>query len=275
MNETGETVNDLQRDCFNFLQEWKYSGKSNALYRGTKDSIGELQKFKTAVFRMPRDTTYTATLWLDNFYKQKLGVALRTTSVFATGDFDSANAYGPTFYCIPASNYTLYCNSKVRDVYTDVFAPYGTQPKFSKSQQIFSTYSIMISAKTNYRPDPKWGTILRQTASTFLTPTVAVFSDSDKIELLKRYKPWAYLNGKYIFEQLDEVNVPGDKISAEKAYEIFWKPCFDELLKRMESLFSETKKMSLTEASGTNNEVMIQCPAYYLATKEVISQIWE
>lgn len=292
------SINAVKRECKEFLTEWQKLGVlGGALYRGMSVDVKKVEKFLPLLYRLPKDTPFAASNYLDQLYKKTTGIPLRSTSVFASHDKSATEVYGNSYYFAPTGKYSLWYNSKIRDAFVDVFTPPTVDfiPKLAEPGQPLNVNSIISAAKTPIKPDPKTGSLLRTTAKHFLLPSVAALTDAERIKILKSFSSGAYLNGNMISEGiLDKIaawidkknkeaaglkydpntDLYGDKISPEKAYKIFWKPCFDELEFRIFDLFAQTRRVTLAQACSKDVEVMVQCESYFLINSMVVHELW-
>jgi hypothetical protein len=106
-------ANIIKEDCKPFLKEF---GKK-PLFRGTEKKIKTIMELKPRTDRKPRDMHISVQTELNNMYKKKFGVALRSEAVFIAPKQTTALMYGNKHFFFPRGKFDYYWNPDVPDTY--------------------------------------------------------------------------------------------------------------------------------------------------------------
>ena len=103
----------IEQDCSEFLQAAKQTNKW--LYRG---SLGSTAAYvgKSWDNRRPRDSSQQTQKIFDSLLAQLGFVALRSNSIFATADINSAIKFGEVFLIFPIDNHSNFTYTKYKDL---------------------------------------------------------------------------------------------------------------------------------------------------------------
>ena len=117
--EINEISEILKRDCSEFLNLLKQSGKS-AIFRGVEDMYSEFDEFQSHTNRHPKDMSIEVHRTLDDLFENKFGIKIRSTGNFCTFDLETAKRYGKPFMFFPIGEFKYFWNPKVLDLYTEI-----------------------------------------------------------------------------------------------------------------------------------------------------------
>ena len=113
-------IQSLNKDCMEFIQELRKSGK-NPLWRGTnKSRTKSIVKVTPRQDRYPKDMPEFMHDMIDEQFKAKFGWKPRSTGVFVTGRKSDAGSYGATYMFFPVGKYSYLYNPDVSDLYSEV-----------------------------------------------------------------------------------------------------------------------------------------------------------
>ncbi len=117
--ELDVVLNKIEDKCSHYLNEvrkrnyWLYSGRRN-------DSDLLIHK-KVRKDRRPKDTPLDLHFYLDELFRMKTGIKLRSNSVFGIRSYDIARKYGTVYVLFPiGNNYSLWYNPDVNDLWSEV-----------------------------------------------------------------------------------------------------------------------------------------------------------
>ncbi len=115
----------LERDCSKFLSELK-DKEQNPIFRGYRKIIGSeiidgIYKKTARTDRRAKDMNVGISEDLDNRFKEKFGIYLRSSGVFATKNPDTSDDYGTSYMFFPIGDYKYYANLAIRDLYSTVY----------------------------------------------------------------------------------------------------------------------------------------------------------
>lgn len=108
----------LKRDCQPFLNDIK--GSLRFLYHGSKnlDKNMEIKLIKSKKNRLPKDTPLDLHNLLDNLFKKKFGIKLRSNSLFCSSSDFFVSSYGHPSLIFPVGKYEVYWSKKIIDLYS-------------------------------------------------------------------------------------------------------------------------------------------------------------
>ena len=115
-----EMVDLIQEECQPFLKDWKSKYVKHFLYSGRNYGF-EFGEGKVRKNRKPKDTPQEIHQMVDDWFKKKFGVRVRSNSMFLSFNRSVAINYGNTTYIIfPIGKYKLFSSSSVEDLYIDI-----------------------------------------------------------------------------------------------------------------------------------------------------------
>ncbi len=85
-----------------------------------KVNADEVTEIQAKANREPTDTSLEATKFMNDFFKKKFGIALRSETVFSTPERSIARSYGTDFCIIPSNGYTMYQHPKILDFFRNI-----------------------------------------------------------------------------------------------------------------------------------------------------------
>lgn len=121
-------ANTLKTECSQWISEYKHL----AIYRGFS-SIPRGEKeyrnfFKKEVRkdRTPKDISKRSSKYVNKYLKERFGFS-RQDSVFASKSPGVAEKYGSTYRIYPIGEFDAIYNTKIKDLYTDIFSYSSTK----------------------------------------------------------------------------------------------------------------------------------------------------
>lgn len=130
-NLTAKDAADLiKKNCSYFLEESKFDSRlilTTGLWRGFdspkyifNSCFGESKVNKNRKpLTMPIELHYV----LDDYFKRESGTNFRSQSIFCTGSYTEAKAYGEPHLVFPKGKFKIAWSSSVRDAYVSFAAP--------------------------------------------------------------------------------------------------------------------------------------------------------
>ena len=123
----------IKRDCAPFLAMIDNNPLKYELWRGSYDINSFFVKHECPVNRSPRDTDYTVSRIVDEWFLDKTGIRFRSNATFATGNILMTDDYGPPYLVFPIGEFSFSWSSKVADMtydLLDVQGADGEDPEF-------------------------------------------------------------------------------------------------------------------------------------------------
>ncbi len=105
----------------NLIREFHHINlKTPMLLSGRKSNDSMIIK-NIRIDRQPKDTSYDSHLFVDQVFHEIFGINARSSSIFVTGQYSTANSYGDSVYGIfpHGTNYEILWSPQVRDLYSD------------------------------------------------------------------------------------------------------------------------------------------------------------
>jgi len=117
-----DVIKLLEDYCQPFIKDLMATGLTHKfLYSGRRESGKDIFKKSVRINRKPLDTPIVVHNKLDELFKKKFGVALRSSSVFVTPNYMLATEYGNDAYMIfPIGKYSIYWSEKISDLYDHI-----------------------------------------------------------------------------------------------------------------------------------------------------------
>jgi len=112
-----EVVEIIKKDC---PRSYIVQTKGEFFYRGTKDSINDIKKFKSRTDRIPKDTPPELHNMLDSLFKRYLGWHARSEGTFVNGKKDNISGYGISFMFFPIGKYDFVWSPSIEDLYSKI-----------------------------------------------------------------------------------------------------------------------------------------------------------
>ena len=107
----------IKKDCQPFIKEIK--NPNCFLYSGRKEKLPYIKK-KVRKDRKPLDTPEVIHNALNDIFKKKFGIKLRSESLFVSKCIGQASGYGTPYIILPIGKYKLYSNTDITDLYSSL-----------------------------------------------------------------------------------------------------------------------------------------------------------
>ncbi len=160
-----ETVDFLLKNCKPFLKEMglKKGKPPRWLYSGRKHQASTYVR-RVQQDRTPLDTPKLVHTAFDTLFQKKFRVKARSNSIFCTGNYGRASAYGHPFIIVPIGKYTYLYSTKVRDLYdyvrlsaqasaTGVHLDRGSRPSDRDMDKLMDFFKETVESYTNKNLD--------------------------------------------------------------------------------------------------------------------------
>ena len=106
----------IVRDCGFFFSNIQWG--NFYLYRGMKNN-NKMVKKDVRTDRHPLDSSLFLHTKLNEIFNELYGVNLRSSSLFATGDYKIAKGYGKLHLIFPIGKFDYYWSQNIRDLFID------------------------------------------------------------------------------------------------------------------------------------------------------------
>lgn len=108
-------IDILQRDCSEYIKSMIKAGLP--LLRGVRKNIVDFEKFIPRTDRTATDTPWHIHMILDELFYEKFGWKARSSGVFATSTYHTADFYGNAFYFFPFNGFKYVWHPIVKDLF--------------------------------------------------------------------------------------------------------------------------------------------------------------
>lgn len=118
LNENDEYVDllgKLEKDCSQYLSDVRRL-KGGILLSGRKNKSSWFQR-DIRKNRKPLDTPIEIHNMIDDVFEKKMGIRLRSNSLFCVADRLLAESYGDVFAILPMGKYASWYNEEIRDLF--------------------------------------------------------------------------------------------------------------------------------------------------------------
>ena len=112
-----EIIEILEKDCKPFISKM---GKSHLLLRGSRHSNPDITKMTPRSDRHPMSTSPRIQEILDQLFENKFGWKPRSSSVFCTTVYNTAQFYGEPNSIWPIGNFKFLWSDTITDMFTRV-----------------------------------------------------------------------------------------------------------------------------------------------------------
>lgn len=113
-------INSLKKECKPILDFYKKNNWKKLLFRGIPDYSEEIEKRKVRKNRQPFDTDEEIHEILNEYFIKKFNLPLRSISLFCSGNWDMADAYGDVFIIFPTGKFDCYWSEKIQDLWKEL-----------------------------------------------------------------------------------------------------------------------------------------------------------
>ena len=144
LNKDQKLLNQIQKDCHLYIQQAERA--HGWLYRGSLNKTS-VRMGTTTFGRIPKDSDLAVSLWFDENLKKSGAIALRSNSIFTSGNSRQAAGYGHLYVVFP-KNGSDYTWTTMRDLilmpsdmflHTDIGLVY-----LIKQNQRYHNYQVLL-----------------------------------------------------------------------------------------------------------------------------------
>ena len=131
-------IKDLVKEGYSYIKK-----NQDVLYSGKNDNNSIITK-TVRTDRNPMNTEYDLHLFLDRQFYKKFKIKPRSSAVFCSGAFQTADGYGTPYLIFPVNKYQIIWSNKIRDLYLDFdksFLRYWTQKYHDERSKIFANFT--------------------------------------------------------------------------------------------------------------------------------------
>lgn len=291
-----EIIKEIKTECSNFIKDTRDTNTSKPLYRGQRDELpSQISIITSPPFREPRDTNPLIHKIYDDYFTLSGFKAKRSNSIFATGSYEQASAYGKVYYIIPVNGYSFTWSPKVDDMLSGLsrsfFKDHYKQlfPNVEKMRSEILKYKTKYSDVPNIRTEDNIDRWLewRQKYTSLELDKRSFFnyfinSTFDKVvhdNIRKEHEeiePGTYYREYGIFK-----NKPVKDIEMPEVYEILKKyppEVLFQAYKKNVPLFKkyfDYKNTDIESAIRSRNEIHINGTCYIFKENEILIQIYK
>ncbi len=119
LEELNLMLSKIEDKCSHYLTQAKIN--NFYLYSGRKKEKDLLINKKVRKNRKPKDTPLNLHFLLDDLFKSRTGLKLRSNSIFGTRNYNIARKYGAVYILFPVgNNYQLWFNPEIKDLWSEI-----------------------------------------------------------------------------------------------------------------------------------------------------------
>ena len=271
INEDKQSKELILNKCYPFLKDFYSQNKIMNLLRGA-DYYDDILTYKHIVVnkhRTPRDSFLEVHDYLNEIYRKKFGIKLRSECVFCSTNMTEVKKWyssKPTdiYFCLPIGKYEVYWNKKIKDVFI-----YLQDTKFTLNiensnilDKLISNVKFINIFKSQISLEEYiyyYKVLLKYNLYNIDNGYYYFFADIILND--KNISNFTFSNNKKLTYKLEELTIDLVKKLLDKDFSKIFKEKFSYIL-------DNTVKGNLQGALKSKNEIMLDCKEYLLINRK-------
>ena len=274
LNENDITNENIIKSCESFLKT--RLKMTDWIYHGTYRFPG---KYKVEKNREPRDNALNAHVFMNKLYTKKIGIPLRSASIFCTTNYNLSKSYGTSLCIFPIGSYKVYTNPNIVDA-AFVFASINTsRSKKDSLHKLYDNANINIENVFNKNKLDIAPNLSEIFSPLFLANTNKTELKIKTISYFSRYPTQSLIiegsNIKYM-QLVSNTDIRiNNSIDINEIYEKYIWPIQKELIDALISSISSIKEIKFSDQKPADiRELMLVCDEYFLLNKKDADILW-
>lgn len=262
LTEQTDFTQEILAKCKPFLAERKKM--QGWAYHGTHRAPG---KYILDTNREPRDNSWTVHKFMNRIYKEKVGIPLRSASLFCTLNSGISGTYGRSLCVFPVGQYKVFMNTMIRDA-MDIFDDSHLAANNYKEakidlEKILRNNNVVLS--NTY------------TMQQLFDPDLIAIEDLAKLQqrTISIMEGWGGSKLGHKTDRNITTIIETNEANCKETYIKYILPIQKELLEALKKVVGYVKQIKFSSiAKLDQRELMLSCKEYFLIKEDEAEQIW-